>query len=82
MDYCEEIELSNKAKKWNGKQSKKNKIKYFLAGSFIAWMVFVAVLGLICIIFFRPKLRRMALDVGANARAQLKEDEEESEFKM
>ncbi|KAF8353949.1 hypothetical protein PRIPAC_95572 [Pristionchus pacificus] len=50
--------------------------------SFIAWMVFVAVLGLICIIFFRPKLRRMALDVGANARAQLKEDEEESEFKM
>ncbi|GMR62295.1 hypothetical protein PMAYCL1PPCAC_32490, partial [Pristionchus mayeri] len=45
--------------------------------SFIAWQVFIVILGLICIIFFRPKLRRMALDVGVTADTHLKADEED-----
>ncbi|GMT35566.1 hypothetical protein PFISCL1PPCAC_26863, partial [Pristionchus fissidentatus] len=44
--------------------------------SFLAWEAFIVILGVICIIFFHPKLRRMALDVGSDARQELNRNEE------
>ncbi|GMT06733.1 hypothetical protein PENTCL1PPCAC_28907 [Pristionchus entomophagus] len=48
--------------------------------SFLAWQVFIVILGLVCIIFFRPKLRRMALDVGTDAKKHLKAEDEMSTY--